>query len=52
MWSTGGIPAKEEPTQTAMISADGVLALAADVEQAGAERERDREADEDQRRRL
>ena len=32
--------------------ADGVLALAADVEHAGAERERDREADEDQRRGL
>ena len=31
--------------------ADEVLALAADVEQAGAERERDGEADEDQRRR-
>ena len=31
--------------------ADEVLALAADVEQAGAEGERDREAGEDQRRR-
>ena len=49
MWSTAGIPANEEPIQTATIAPDGVLALAADVEHAGAERERDREADEEQR---
>ena len=46
------MPSKEEPTQTREDRADDVLALAADVEQAAAERERDREAGEDQRRRL
>ena len=44
-------PANDEPIQTAKHRADDVLALAADVEQAAAERERDREAGEDQRRR-
>ena len=40
------------PTQFATIEPDEVLALAADVEQAAAERERDGEPGEDQRRRL
>ena len=44
-------PSNDEPTQTADERADEVLALAADVEQAAAERERDRQAGEDQRRR-
>ena len=50
MCSTPGMTANDEPTQTAKYDADEVLALAADVEQAAAERERDREAGEDQRR--
>ena len=41
----------DEPIQIATYSADEVLALAADVEHAAAERERDREPGEDQRRR-
>ena len=45
------IPLNEEPIQTARIGSDDVLALAADVEEAAAERERDGEAGEDQRRR-
>ena len=52
MCSSAGIPSNEEPIQTRHDRADDVLALAADVEQAAAERERDREAGEDQRRRL
>ena len=43
--------AHDEPTQTATIAPDDVLALAADVEHAAAEGERDREPGEDQRRR-
>ena len=43
-------PAHEEPTQTDDHRADDVLALAADVEHAAAERERDREAGEHERR--
>ena len=42
--------AKDEPTHTARDRADDVLAVAADVEQAGPEREGHREAGEDQRR--
>ena len=41
----------DEPTQLATIEPDEVLALAADVEHAAAERERDREPGQDQRRR-
>ena len=52
MCRKAGIPLKDEPTQTATIAPERVLALAADVEQAGAEGERDRQPDEDQRRRL
>ena len=37
------MPANDAPTQTAKHRADDVLALAADVEHAAAERERDRE---------
>ena len=43
------MPAHDEPTQTATIEPDDVLALAADVEEAAAERERDGEARQDQR---
>ncbi len=42
----------ETPTQFATIEPDEVLALAADVEEAAAEREGDREPGQDQRRRL
>ena len=51
MWSSGFIPANEEPIQTASTAPDDVLARAADVEEAAAEGERDGEAREDQRRR-
>ena len=44
------MPANDEPTHTAAIEPTDVLALAADVEQAGAERERHRQPGEDQRR--
>ena len=46
------MPANDEPIQTADVEADEVLALAADVEHPAAERERDREPGQDQRRRL
>ena len=45
------MPAHDEPTQTGDDRAGDVLALPADVEEAAAERERDREPGEDQRRR-
>ena len=48
---SGSCPSNDEPIQTARIAPDEVLALAADVEEAAAEGERDREPDEDQRRR-
>ena len=49
MCSPWFMPAHEEPTQTDTIAPDDVLALAADVEHAAAERERHREAREDER---
>ena len=48
----GLMPSNDEPIQTATIAPDEVLALAADVEQAAAERERDGEPGEDERRRA
>ena len=50
MWRKLGMSANDEPTHTAAIGPDDVLAVAADVEQARPERERHREASEDQRR--
>ena len=47
--AAAAIDAHEEPIQFATIEADEVLALAADVEHAAAERERDGEAGEDER---
>ena len=49
MWAGPARPAHEEPTQTETIAPIDPLALAADVEQAAAEGERDGEAGEDQR---
>ena len=51
MCRNGLSPSNDEPIQTAQIAPDDVLALAADVEHAAAEGERDREPGEDQRRR-
>ncbi len=48
---TCAMSTKREPTKTAVIAPDDVLALSADVEEAAAEREGDREPGEDQRRR-
>src|SRR4051794_30507890 len=46
-----GRPARRRPAPPRRIRADEVLALTADVEQPAAERERDRQAREDERRR-
>ena len=52
MCSSAGMPVERRADPDGRERADEVLALAADVEQAAAERERDREAGEDQRRRM
>ena len=49
MWRTLGMSANEEPTQTAAIEPTMYWPVAADVEEAGPERERHRQAGEDQR---
>ena len=46
------MPSNDDADPHRQDRADDVLTLAADVEQAAAERERDRQAGEDQRRRL